>query len=164
MPNATKAAKAKQATKAKASPTKKASAKKKAVAGPKALTSVDDLLGLATDLRAAATDLDAKASNAPEPDKPALWAKADDLRWTAQDVYTQAAELALSEIAPFVAEVTAQIAEARKVIKKIDKVKSILEIAGDLFHIAASITAKKVGPLKAWLKELKNDLDQYRKA
>jgi len=158
MPKANKTVKAKKATKAKA--TAKTRGLEKAVA----LTSVDDLLGLATDLRAAATDLDAKASTAPAEDKPELWAKADDLRWQAQDIYTEAAELALSEIAPFVVEVVTQTADARKVIKKIDKIKNVIEIAGDLVHIAAAITARKVGPLKAWLKELKSDLEQYRKA
>jgi hypothetical protein len=162
MPKATQSAKDKKATKKAGA--KKPAVKAKALARGAAPPSVDELLALAADLRAAATDLDAKATAAPEPDKPQLWAKADELRWNAQDVYTKAAELAVSEIAPFVAEVTENIADARKVIKKIDKMKAILEIAGDLIHIAAAITAKKVGPLKAWLKELRNDLAQYRKA
>lgn len=139
-------------------------AKTRAQAKINRLTSVDDLLGLASYLRAAATDLDQKASNAPAEDKPELWVKADDLRWQAQDVYTQAAQLVVSEIAPLVEEVMSQVSEARKVIKKTNKVKNILQIAGDLVHIAAAITAKKVGPLKAWLKELKKDLKQYRDA
>jgi hypothetical protein len=142
----------------------------KAKSGPKALamlteqSTVESLLNLASDMRFAATEVDAKASQAAAENKPALWAIADELRWQAQDIYTESAQLVVSEVAPFVTEVAGLVSDARSVIKKIDQAKIIVEIVGDLVHVAASISARKVGPLKVWLKELKSDLKQYRES
>lgn len=82
------------------------------------------------------------------------------LRQAANRMFFEAGELIIESAAEEIAKLNEAVEDANRVLKRLERLKAVLDLVPDLLVLETAVLAGKPGPIIAALKEVKKDVEE----